>query len=155
MLADRIKKPILLIHGEDDNNSGTMTMQVHSSSHLMWFSEHDSSHLFCRWGDEEQGGIVGVLGFWCFGEWFFLKFDINADISWAEDGFKDRFWWVCWIFETYNVTQINCCVTNLLRHKVGFIVLVPSDQITVFSVSFVCSQSGFLVPWKVMGHSAG
>ncbi|CAK9227479.1 unnamed protein product [Sphagnum troendelagicum] len=27
MLADRIKKPILLIHGEDDNNSGTMTMQ--------------------------------------------------------------------------------------------------------------------------------
>jgi dipeptidyl aminopeptidase/acylaminoacyl peptidase len=48
MLADRIKKPILLIHGEDDNNSGTMTMQVHSSSHLMWFSEHDSSHLFCR-----------------------------------------------------------------------------------------------------------
>jgi hypothetical protein len=46
----------------------------------------------------------------------------------------------------YNVTQINCCVTNLLRHKVGFIVLVPNDQITVFFVSFVCSQSGFLVP---------
>jgi hypothetical protein len=46
----------------------------------------------------------------------------------------------------YNVTQINCCVANLLRHKLGFIVLVPNDQITEFFVSFVCSQSGFLVP---------
>lgn len=28
MYADRIKKPILLIHGDEDNNAGTMTMQV-------------------------------------------------------------------------------------------------------------------------------
>lgn len=28
MLANKIKKPILLIHGEEDNNPGTMTMQV-------------------------------------------------------------------------------------------------------------------------------
>ena len=28
MYADRIKKPILLIHGDEDNNPGTMTMQV-------------------------------------------------------------------------------------------------------------------------------
>jgi predicted alpha/beta-fold hydrolase len=55
MLADRIKKPILLIHGEDDNNSGTMTMQVHSSSHLMI--------VLIYFVDEEQGGRVGVLGF--------------------------------------------------------------------------------------------
>ncbi len=61
-------------------------------------------------------------------------------------GSKTGFDGICWIFEMYNVTQINCCVTNLLRHKVGFIVLVPNDQITVFFVSFVCSQSGFLVP---------
>jgi len=27
MLANKIKKPILLIHGEEDNNSGTLTMQ--------------------------------------------------------------------------------------------------------------------------------
>ena len=27
MLADKIKKPILLIHGEDDNNTGTFPMQ--------------------------------------------------------------------------------------------------------------------------------
>lgn len=26
--ANKIKKPILLIHGEEDNNSGTLTMQV-------------------------------------------------------------------------------------------------------------------------------
>jgi dipeptidyl aminopeptidase/acylaminoacyl peptidase len=30
MLADRITKPLLLIHGEDDNNSGTLTIQVMS-----------------------------------------------------------------------------------------------------------------------------
>jgi dipeptidyl aminopeptidase/acylaminoacyl peptidase len=28
MLADKVKKPILLIHGEDDNNAGTLTLQV-------------------------------------------------------------------------------------------------------------------------------
>lgn len=28
MLANKIKKPILLIHGEEDNNPGTLTMQV-------------------------------------------------------------------------------------------------------------------------------
>lgn len=28
MLADKVKKPLLLIHGEEDNNSGTLTMQV-------------------------------------------------------------------------------------------------------------------------------
>lgn len=28
MSADKIKKPILLIHGEEDNNPGTLTMQV-------------------------------------------------------------------------------------------------------------------------------
>jgi len=28
MSANKIKKPILLIHGEQDNNSGTLTMQV-------------------------------------------------------------------------------------------------------------------------------
>ena len=28
MYADRVKKPILLVHGDEDNNAGTMTMQV-------------------------------------------------------------------------------------------------------------------------------
>jgi hypothetical protein len=28
MSANKIKKPILLIHGEEDNNPGTLTMQV-------------------------------------------------------------------------------------------------------------------------------
>lgn len=28
MSANKIKKPILLIHGEEDSNSGTLTMQV-------------------------------------------------------------------------------------------------------------------------------
>lgn len=28
MLANKIKKPILLVHGEEDNNPGTLTMQV-------------------------------------------------------------------------------------------------------------------------------
>lgn len=28
MSADKIKKPILLIHGEEDSNPGTLTMQV-------------------------------------------------------------------------------------------------------------------------------
>jgi dipeptidyl aminopeptidase/acylaminoacyl peptidase len=28
MSANKIKKPILLINGEEDNNSGTLTMQV-------------------------------------------------------------------------------------------------------------------------------
>lgn len=27
MYADRVKKPILLIHGDEDNNAGTMTLQ--------------------------------------------------------------------------------------------------------------------------------
>lgn len=31
MAANKIKKPILLIHGEEDNNSGTLTMQVRFS----------------------------------------------------------------------------------------------------------------------------
>lgn len=26
--ADKVKRPILLIHGEDDNNTGTFPMQV-------------------------------------------------------------------------------------------------------------------------------
>lgn len=30
MSANKIKKPLLLIHGEEDNNSGTLTMQVKS-----------------------------------------------------------------------------------------------------------------------------
>lgn len=30
MSANKIKKPILLIHGEEDNNTGTLTMQVDS-----------------------------------------------------------------------------------------------------------------------------
>ncbi|KAI3693810.1 hypothetical protein L1987_76762 [Smallanthus sonchifolius] len=30
MFANKIKKPILLIHGEEDNNAGTLTMQVRS-----------------------------------------------------------------------------------------------------------------------------
>lgn len=29
MLADKLKKPLLMIHGEEDNNSGTLTMQVY------------------------------------------------------------------------------------------------------------------------------
>ncbi|PKI48186.1 hypothetical protein CRG98_031451 [Punica granatum] len=28
MSANKIKKPILLIHGEEDNNPGTLTMQI-------------------------------------------------------------------------------------------------------------------------------
>ena len=28
MSANKIRKPILLVHGEEDNNSGTLTMQV-------------------------------------------------------------------------------------------------------------------------------
>lgn len=28
MSANKVKKPILLIHGEEDNNPGTLTMQV-------------------------------------------------------------------------------------------------------------------------------
>lgn len=32
MLADNVKKPILLIHGEEDNNAGTLTMQVNFTS---------------------------------------------------------------------------------------------------------------------------
>jgi hypothetical protein len=31
MSANKIKKPILLIHGEEDNNSGTLTMQVNGN----------------------------------------------------------------------------------------------------------------------------
>lgn len=31
--ANKIKKPILLIHGEEDNNPGTLTMQV--SMHIL------------------------------------------------------------------------------------------------------------------------
>lgn len=33
MSANRIKKPILLIHGEEDNNPGTLTMQVYGFLH--------------------------------------------------------------------------------------------------------------------------
>ncbi|MBA0863445.1 hypothetical protein Goshw_021187 [Gossypium schwendimanii] len=33
MSANRIKKPILLIHGEEDNNPGTLTMQVYGFPH--------------------------------------------------------------------------------------------------------------------------
>lgn len=32
MQADKVKRPILLIHGEDDNNTGTFPMQVHFPS---------------------------------------------------------------------------------------------------------------------------
>lgn len=32
MSANKIKKPILLIHGEEDNNPGTLTMQVREES---------------------------------------------------------------------------------------------------------------------------
>ena len=34
MLADKLKKPILLIHGEEDNNAGTLTMQVRFSNSM-------------------------------------------------------------------------------------------------------------------------
>jgi len=34
LAADKIKKPILLIHGEEDNNPGTLTMQVNTYSLL-------------------------------------------------------------------------------------------------------------------------
>lgn len=41
MSANKIKKPILLIHGEEDNNPGTLTMQVKLSFplcfHMMRF----------------------------------------------------------------------------------------------------------------------
>ncbi|KAG9145783.1 hypothetical protein Leryth_011210 [Lithospermum erythrorhizon] len=42
MSANKIKKPILLIHGEEDNNPGTLTMQSHgyaaqeSVMHVLW-----------------------------------------------------------------------------------------------------------------------
>lgn len=36
MSANKVKKPILLIHGEEDNNSGTLTMQVRK---LLMFSK--------------------------------------------------------------------------------------------------------------------
>ena len=32
MQADKVKRPILLIHGEDDNNTGTFPMQVRDMS---------------------------------------------------------------------------------------------------------------------------
>jgi dipeptidyl aminopeptidase/acylaminoacyl peptidase len=35
MSANKIKKPILLIHGEEDNNSGTLNMQVFIKENLM------------------------------------------------------------------------------------------------------------------------
>jgi dipeptidyl aminopeptidase/acylaminoacyl peptidase len=38
MLADKLKKPILLIHGEEDNNAGTLTMQVRVSSSMSCFT---------------------------------------------------------------------------------------------------------------------
>lgn len=37
MSANKIKKPILLIHGEEDNNSGTLTMQVKGWTSLFTF----------------------------------------------------------------------------------------------------------------------
>ncbi|KAL9263834.1 putative glutamyl endopeptidase, chloroplastic, partial [Drosera capensis] len=38
MAANKIKKPILLIHGEEDNNSGTLTMQVDVPFHRLYCS---------------------------------------------------------------------------------------------------------------------
>ncbi|KAL5060694.1 hypothetical protein RYX36_032298, partial [Vicia faba] len=38
MSANKIKKPILLIHGEEDNNPGTLTMQVFQRSEGSWCS---------------------------------------------------------------------------------------------------------------------
>lgn len=38
MSANKIKKPILLIHGEEDNNSGTLTMQVDSKILFLYYT---------------------------------------------------------------------------------------------------------------------
>ena len=39
MQADKVKRPILLIHGEDDNNTGTFPMQVLPLPLLMvWYT---------------------------------------------------------------------------------------------------------------------
>lgn len=43
MSANKIKKPILLLHGEEDNNPGTLTMQVNDS--LLFFFQHPVSRL--------------------------------------------------------------------------------------------------------------
>jgi len=40
MSANKIKKPILLIHGEEDNNPGTLTMQVTSLISLERIGSH-------------------------------------------------------------------------------------------------------------------
>lgn len=46
MLADKIKKPILLIHGDEDNNSGTLTMQVYPSFSLVLMMMHLVWHVW-------------------------------------------------------------------------------------------------------------
>jgi hypothetical protein len=54
MSANKIKKPILLIHGEEDNNSGTLTMQVNGKltfSKSAFTEEKGSNYHFfwCPW----------------------------------------------------------------------------------------------------------
>jgi hypothetical protein len=48
MSANKIKRPILLIHGEQDNNSGTLTMQVKSYGprHQLLCTRVSTGHLW-------------------------------------------------------------------------------------------------------------
>ena len=46
MSANKIKKPILLIHGEEDNNPGTITMQVIITSNRNHRKGLDSTPIF-------------------------------------------------------------------------------------------------------------
>jgi hypothetical protein len=45
MLANKIKKPILLIHGEEDNNPGTLTMQVRCTDVCIYCLGSTTVHL--------------------------------------------------------------------------------------------------------------
>lgn len=62
MSANKIKKPILLMHGEEDSNPGTLTMQVnlHSLPALLLTTVFTTSFMPSQ---KEKGKVLHALLF--------------------------------------------------------------------------------------------
>lgn len=77
MYADRVKKPLLLIHGDEDNNAGTMTMQVHfrtiaSLFYPSWsLSVLELVYVVRKWLHVTVGKSTRTILSWCWTYAFF------------------------------------------------------------------------------------
>lgn len=132
MSANKIKKPILLIHGEEDNNPGTLTMQV---LHILAFLFSLSS--FCIY-------------------WFFQPSDFNPTLKMTHHYNYLKSSLIVSFY--YHKLMLNSTFSKFWS-SVGLFV---ADQCLVFFVnlftpasylhSIWCSRIVSLMLWKVMVH---